>query len=567
MAFDAKDQTIGELLNKISFSVPRNQRRYVWDKTNWEELLEDVLFSCKADRKAHFIGSIVLKDEGKREGISRYIIIDGQQRITTIVLALISIMKLFLEKNMKNEFLGTVDYIMTKNNINQQMPILTSSYHISLEKMINKIIDIQNDDNMTIDRFVNSCILSVQRDKVIGDAVKFFYESIKKDINQFDGQVEKRLLSIRDAIIGMVLVSIISSTEEDSYTIFEILNARGQELEQHELLKNYIMRYIDPIENRDMAKEKWEIMEKELGKYFKRFINQYVWHRYGTIDKLSTYRIIQKKSKGDNINDLLDDILLKAGYYCKFINPVFGDDGNCSQVEYEVYSFFKSKRQEQFRPLLLSLLHQKELGGVDESLYEQTLKFLYNFFVCYTIIGKEKSNNLRDTIIQYATILENEYSNDKLFLFAETIKRKIPSYEWFEKSFSTLGWSNRTDIFRDSKDKERVKLVLEIIEKFVSQRTEIGEFTVEHILPDSEGEKNAHIGNLIPLEKNLNEKCKAKALEKKCVYYKQSSFYTARGIVNRYSGKTFDVTARTKHLAKMIYNNILELNQLYYLDK
>lgn len=369
MAFDAKDQTIGELLNKISFSVPRNQRRYVWDKTNWEELLEDVLFSCKADRKAHFIGSIVLKDEGKREGISRYIIIDGQQRITTIVLALISIMKLFLEKNMKNEFLGTVDYIMTKNNINQQMPILTSSYHISLEKMINKIIDIQNDDNMTIDRFVNSCILSVQRDKVIGDAVKFFYESIKKDINQFDGQVEKRLLSIRDAIIGMVLVSIISSTEEDSYTIFEILNARGQELEQHELLKNYIMRYIDPIENRDMAKEKWEIMEKELGKYFKRFINQYVWHRYGTIDKLSTYRIIQKKSKGDNINDLLDDILLKAGYYCKFINPVFGDDGNCSQVEYEVYSFFKSKRQEQFRPLLLSLLHQKELGGVDESLY------------------------------------------------------------------------------------------------------------------------------------------------------------------------------------------------------
>ena len=100
--------------------------------------------------------------------------------------------------------------------------------------MINKIIDIQNDDNMTIDRFVNSCILSVKRDKVIGDAVKFFYESIKKDINQFDGQVEKRLLSIRDAIIGMVLVSIISSTEEDSYTIFEILNARGQELEQHE---------------------------------------------------------------------------------------------------------------------------------------------------------------------------------------------------------------------------------------------------------------------------------------------------------------------------------------------
>lgn len=566
MAFDAKDQTVGDLLNKVSFSIPRNQRRYVWNKTHWEELFEDILFSCRVGRKPHFIGSVVLKDEGKKDGVSRYIIIDGQQRITTIVLVLVSIMKLFLEKNMKNEFLGTVDYIMTTNNVNQQMPILTSSYHISLEKIINEIVDIQNKEGVTIDAFINSCLLTVKRDKMMGDAVKYFYGAIKKDLEEHDGQSESRLLEIRDATIGMVLVSIISSTEEDSYTIFEILNARGQALEQHELLKNYIMRYIEPIENRDIAKEKWDIMERELGKYFKRFISQYAWHRYGKVDGMSTYRIIQQKSKGNDINELLDDILLKAGYYCKFIKPELGDEGNCSPLEYKIYSFFKSKRQEQFRPLLLSLLHQREMEALDEKLYEQTLKFLYNFFVCYTIIGKEKSNNLRDTIIQYATILENEYTNEKLFLFGKSLKQKIPSYEWFEKSFDNLGWSNHTEIFKDSKDKERVKLVLEIIEKFVSQREDIGEFTIEHILPDSEGEQNAHIGNLIPLEQKLNEKCKTKSLEEKYMYYDQSSFCTARGIQKRYSEKTFDVAGRTKHLAKMLYNNILELNQLEYHD-
>lgn len=43
MAFEAKDETVGELLNKVVFTVPRNQRRYVWEKEHWEELLEDIL--------------------------------------------------------------------------------------------------------------------------------------------------------------------------------------------------------------------------------------------------------------------------------------------------------------------------------------------------------------------------------------------------------------------------------------------------------------------------------------------------------------------------------------------
>ena len=177
-------------------------------------------------------------------------------------------------------------------------------------------------------------------------------------------------------------------------------------------------------------------------------------------------------------------------------------------------------------------------------MYEQTLKYLYNFFVCYTIIGKEKSNNLRDTIIQYAYTLENDYSDEKLLEFGETLKKKIPSYEWFEGSFSNLGWSHHTEIFKNSKDKERVKLTLEIIEKFVSQRFGIDDFTIEHILPDSQGE------------------AKDKKLEEKYDLYEKSNFITARGIKNRYAEKEFNPSQRTKYLAKLVYNNILELEQI-----
>lgn len=61
MAFEAKDETVGELLNKVVFSVPRNQRRYVWEKENWEELLEDILFSCKAGKKSAFFRKYCFK--------------------------------------------------------------------------------------------------------------------------------------------------------------------------------------------------------------------------------------------------------------------------------------------------------------------------------------------------------------------------------------------------------------------------------------------------------------------------------------------------------------------------
>lgn len=81
---------------------------------------------------------------------------------------------------------------------------------------------------------------------------------------------EAKDYSISDILNKSVFVS---NSEEDSYTIFEILNARGQELAAHELLKNYIMRYIQPVERRDDAKAMWEDMERTVGSSMDKFIN------------------------------------------------------------------------------------------------------------------------------------------------------------------------------------------------------------------------------------------------------------------------------------------------------
>ena len=112
-----------------------------------------------------------------------------------------------------------------------------------------------------------------------------------------------------------------------------------------------------------------------------------------------------------------------------------------------------------------------------------------------------------------------------------------------------------------------MQITLEIIEQFISQKFGVSEYTIEHILSDSENEGNAHIGNLIPLEARLNEKCGNKSLEEKYEIYANSCFASARGIRERYKDKQFSVQKRTEYLCKLIYNNILELTQLDYSEE
>lgn len=563
MAFEAKDYAISDILNKSVFNIPRNQRRYVWKKPHWQDLYEDIVFSI-TETKPHFVGSIVLEGEGKKDGLSYYTIIDGQQRLTTITIVLLAIMKHFHENDMTDDFLGTISYLQSKNNSNQDITILNSEYHVSLASLIRNMIALK-DKSLSMASFVEANTLSKTKDKCIGDALRFFYSAIRDDVQQVDN-VQKRLREIRNAVLDMTAVKIVSSSEEDSYTIFEILNARGQELAAHELLKNYIMRYIQPTERRDDAKMMWEDMERAVGSSMDKFIKHYATHRFGdTRDKYnSPYQAIQKATHGQNIGELFDDIKLKSEYYSKIIHPDKGEDGNCDEIEYAIFDFFRTKRFEQFRPVLLSLIHQRSLGKLSSQKYELTLKYIYNFFVCYTIIGEEKSNKLEDVVFKYARMLEDSYSDELLQEFANNLKRKIPSYEWFLNAFKNVGWSNHYDLYKGEKNKTRVQIILEVIELFVSQAHNAHDFTVEHILPDSDGITNAQIGNLIPLEDALNRSCANKSLTDKCGFYEKSSFTSARGIATRFREKPFDPSKRTEYLAKLMYNNILELNQFDY---
>lgn len=559
MAFKALQKKVSDLLTGTILEIPRNQRRYVWKEEHWRDLLNDLEFSIlnNVHGKKHFIGSIVLKEESSINGINHYTIIDGQQRTFTIILFLSSIMQLLKEHDMKDDFMGNSRLLISTDLKNHSSCIINSDFYLSLSSIVKDICDWEN--KHSLNEILNKNIRNKRIENPIRNCLLFYYNELKR-------RSKDEVLIIRNALIETNFVEIIATTDEDSYTIFEILNARGQELEDHELLKNYIMRYIRPQEQEkiDEVKINWtDCIDKGLENNIKKFFKHYTTHKFPTSKKDSIYKIIQRGTPSRDVNTLFDDILQKVAFYKVILSPVKnGEDGNCSEVEYRVFSFFKKKKAEQFRPIILSLMHQKFLGNIDEEKYNKTLNFLYLFFICYNIIGEEKSNKLEDPIYKYSPLIENEFTENIIDEFIETLNKRLPNKDAFINIFKNVGWSNHTAFYKESKNKERVKIVLEILEKNNSGMDLPEDYTLEHIFPDSEGEANALIGNIIPLEKRLNEQCKNKSLKEKISIYKYSNFSITRGFAARYENNEnkFSPQNRTQFIAESIYNYITDIN-------
>ncbi len=145
MAFNAEQKKIYDLFSRNTYGIPRNQRRYVWQERNWEELYEDIVYSITSST-SHFLGSFVLKDEGRKNGIPNFTIIDGQQRIVTLTILLGSILYKLRKENLMDDFEGTKLYLFTKDDKAKETSIVNSDYHLSLDRIICLIRDLSDED-------------------------------------------------------------------------------------------------------------------------------------------------------------------------------------------------------------------------------------------------------------------------------------------------------------------------------------------------------------------------------------------------------------------------------------
>ena len=549
MAFYANEYRIDNLLSNNLLMIPRNQRKYVWNKNNWSDILSDIKFVVdNPGQTEHFLGSIVLSAADSTNGIPKFDIIDGQQRTITIIIFLLALIKIFQENDSEGDVEGTFQYLYVKDRKNNQHMILVSEGYLFLRDIAESI---RTESSEKKGMALFSTLTYPKSETIIKNAFEFFY-------NELSGYTEDKgieyVVRIKDALLDAKYIRINAYSDSDAYTVFEILNARGQSLEDFELLKNYIMRYIHPKEKVDEVKVRWAEIERILGAQMKTFFRHFVTHKFGTGD---VYRTIQSKYPKENVSSLLNELYRKANLYKIILQP----DNDRDNEEFEILTYLKSKRSMQLRPLILSLLSAYEAQKIDKDVYLSALRFLKNFFICFTIISSQKSNKLTDVIEKYGQLIEREGSSEVLSGFVESMKRKLPSLETFIGVFKDLGYSNHYDFYNDQSKRTQSFAALELIESYMSPYTKTNALTIEHIIPDSDSKESATIGNLTLLEPDINRKCKNLELAKKITYYMDSNIRMTRNIASRYGEhpEKFNIGIRAELMAKMIYNDILKL--------
>lgn len=570
MSFDAQQRKMNDILSEdVMYVIPRYQRRYVWQEKQWRELLDDIKYCLEAEGKqdkdtvgwTHFLGSFVFEryeHQGKES-----IVIDGQQRLTTITLMLCAICTLLNEMGEEARFRGVTKYIIGTNDMGEDYIRVNNQDLDNYKIIVADTTEYQRAE--TNGKLLSGSSLknSPQDNVNVKQCYYFFYQQFQEMIGNSAQRVTE-LIRIKDKIMSLDVIDIRASNQRESFNIFEILNARGVELQQHELIKNYIFKYIRPIAQVDVAKITWDDIEKTLyidkRQAMNNFFSHYVSHRFEKPSKdNSEFRIIKQYSDRECMKELLDDISEKAKYYRMFYYP---EEYN-NPIISEVLQFFLINNHRQFRPLFLSAMSAYQNGKITEKEAEQFFLAIRNFYFGYGVVLGGKSNTIEDMVYQYARKIENENAKEAIKELKIKLQQYYPDYKTFEAHFVLMGWSHSVKSYHTPSKKKEVQYILSGIEEYnLSHNAEltIKNFTLEHIANDNGAESHCRIGNILMLAEPINGNAAQKEYVEKLPYYEKSNFVSTQNFVKRYgmlpSWGDDEIAKRAKAMANLAYNKI-----------
>ena len=233
------------------FVIPVYQRNYDWKKENCRQLLKDLLNVIERNKESHFFGSIVSHTEG-----ADYIIIDGQQRLTTVSLLLLALRDLVKEGLIPCDDNRLVDRITET--------YLTDKYSDHERKM--KLKPVKN-DMAAFDKLFDDSKEYDYSSNVTHNYL-FFYEEIKKSGVRAD--------DLLNAVKKLVVIDITLGYDDDPQLIFESLNSTGMDLSEADKIRNFVLMG-QPQKQQELLYEKyWNRIEGKTGYQVSDFIRQYL---------------------------------------------------------------------------------------------------------------------------------------------------------------------------------------------------------------------------------------------------------------------------------------------------
>lgn len=564
MSFEAHEQRLKKIFSgDSSFRIPRNQRDYVWDEKNWRELADDVkyVFSLLPQNKdlSHFIGSFVFQQID-----DEYIIIDGQQRITTLMIMLASICVLQNEINDPEGFGITKQYLIGNIGLKSQFQRLKNDAISNLKLVIGRATDYhenRNKDNLFRDLPLSK---SKKPNKLVESCFWFFYNYFAELSNNSKDALE----IIRSIIVEMKVIHIISEDELDCYEIFEILNARGVSLLDSELIKNYIFKCVQPESTVDIAKAKWDKILDNMAKCndnIEQFLVHYFTARFqkDKNKKDSLFRLVKEGIPKDEINNLLDELVECSEIYTYFYEPEsYPDTSIC-----EVLKFFNLENQRQFRPIFISyfLAHKKNLINKEE--LKKAFTLIRNFYFSYGLVCKYGSNLIENSVYSVANQIYSSTDEVTANMFFLKFSDYYPSKDTFIAHFSEKGFSNKNKLFTNSKNRKEIYYILSEFEQYflllqgAELQCNLVKCNIEHINSDSDSDDTpCKIGNLLLISERINSHIGNISFSEKVNEYKKSKLANVRQFIEHYGNKeewtSTEINIRSKKIAELAYEKI-----------
>jgi uncharacterized protein with ParB-like and HNH nuclease domain len=281
-----------------SFVIPVYQRNYDWNKENCKQLFNDLVDVIKNKRKSHFFGSIVYLYNDENEDLGQeYIIIDGQQRITTLTLLMLALVN--TQEELKTD--DGLDVDLIKNEY------LVGKYS-GKQKM--KLKPVKND----------AAAFNALFEK---NEKEFTTSNIVTNYLYFKGALKESnipLSEIFSAIKRLDIVDIkLKGSEDDPQLIFESLNSTGLDLSEADKVRNFILMRLPGAKQHEYYEKYWNNIEKNTKYNVSSFIRDYLTYKDRKAPNVNkvyfTFKDYVTRNSQISIEDILKELLVFSEYY------------------------------------------------------------------------------------------------------------------------------------------------------------------------------------------------------------------------------------------------------------
>jgi len=526
MELNAVTRSVGDIfsVNK-KYLVPRFQREYSWTKEEVDEFWDDIIQQIKISKKKithdeYFIGCIVLVGEDSKQD---YLIVDGQQRLTTLTILLRAII----------EKLKDLGEDVAAKALHRNFIEGTDEDGKSYFKLLNESPKpfFQNELQAFDREGLHQA--STEEEKLLIGTYNSFLKKLNKLSIEGQGELDS-IKALRHQILNFLkFILVTAKHEDDAYTIFETLNARGLSLTSVDLIKNWIFKNYKNTHPNDNAKSIWSEIRKtisdfsDLETFFRHYWNSK--YAYASNDRLyKSFNEFRKQGHIKSSRDFLIELKLASKRYKKICLPSLRDWTTLKEREVVQHmELINQYKVTQVRPFLLALIECREKKYINETMFVKILYNLENFHFVFSNICQDRASGLEGT---YTRAAKNLYTAgaDKAEIKAviqtlnKALQAKRPNDTRIESSVARLVFENGNDA-----NKKTIQTIFIKIEQLLQGTRELKlvNFSLEHI-EDQSTRKDwiGKIGNLIPLDENLNNGIKKGATfkDKKKVYSKSS---------------------------------------------